>query len=289
MDKLAIPERLRVASSKPVEGSYPSNANTQTESLRKKIQAPLYDPHDPEIVKAYQSLAPDQTAKPIDRDLLGEIQIISAVDDFKRKYPDHKILVVYSGAGRHNWLAVPELQRRGFTYSPTALQPMNGSLLDKSVEQPTSEPERTQWRQAAIKNQLGAEQRVLNALGYSSYSQFYNEQSVKIPEGNDLYVAIEETGWHGATSVLSTENGRDKFIYQSLDDYVAACKKNGEKIAVLYLGEGLYAANMRHSFDTGSFRSDYPRDLFLKSLYNQKIPVGFAGVTYENSVRDGTF
>ncbi len=182
MDKLAIPERLRVASSKPVEGSYPSNANTQTESLRKKIQAPLYDAHDPEIVKAYQSLAPDQTAKPINRDLLGEIQIISAVDDFKRKYPDHKILVVYSGAGRHNWLAVPELQRRGFTYSPTALQPMNGSLLDKSVEQPTSEPERTQWRQAAIKNQLGAEQRVLNALAILAIANSTMSNPLRYPK-----------------------------------------------------------------------------------------------------------
>lgn len=253
--------------------------------LRGQIVGPLYDPTDPEVKKASALIKPEdwRNLRPIDRDILGKQHIESAVDAFQKQYKDHEIVVVYSGAGVHGWLGVEALQRKGFAYIPAALQPLDGKVLDKNPGDDN--------RLELVKTQLVQNQRVLGALGYSSYAAYYDEKASSNLRGNgNVFIGLEETGLHAATLSRSDETGRGRAIYSDILSYVQERERAGKKVAVLVLGEGLDADAARDDFSKGRFRpQEVARDTLLSGLKRGNVSTGFAGVSYETSRPDSFF
>jgi hypothetical protein len=247
--------------------------------LRQRIAAPLFDPNDPLVREA----APGSrtSGPPIDRDRWGAEDILREVDAFGRAHPGHEVVVVYSGAGVHSWLALPQLRQLGFADIPATLQPFDTNLVNADLL--LREAPREQ-KVAQTRDQMSEDMRVTTPLGFKTYEDFHASRvSQPLRAGQNLFIGVDETGFHGATYARESSTGRGNMIYRSIADYVAARQSAGAKVAVLYLTEAPSSIkdSMQTSFDRGDFRPNViDRDILFSQLKRDGVAVGFAGVSY---------
>jgi hypothetical protein len=259
-----VVKRLAVTPANQVSNaSKNSAARDSLTQLKEKISAPLYDPKDPLVINASKSITPTdlKNVRVQEPDRIGARQIEENLAAFKAKHPNAEVVVVYSGAGVHSWLAIDALKKKGFNYISAARQPLDTKLMERDSVAATASD-----RQSSVKRQLVQEQRVLGQLGFQNYKQFYDAQVNAPTKGRDVFIGIDETGLHGATGVREAETGRGKTMFGGISDYVAERTAAGKQVAVLYLGEGLNASVFRQDFDTGRFRPDIDsRDILFSS------------------------
>lgn len=224
------------------------------------------------------------------RQILCRSQILKAVEVFSRKNLKSEIVVVYSGAGARNWLAVPTLQEKGYTYIAASPHSLDTKLVAKLPGAPTSGKELQEFRIKILKSLLEEDEKVIRFMGYRNYQDFFQKQSQKSPAGPHVYIALEETTLYSENVLESWEPGRVNSIFESISVYIKTRKAAGKSVAVLYLTESPDVSGFRRDFDKKLFRPKIdPRDILFQDLSQSGVSVGFAGVSYPESRTDGTF